>query len=74
MRNPTKDEQLLAVNDDPHSIQYIKHPFQIVIETAVQLDPTTLKHIWRKATPEIRRMALELDPTVIKHLPDASVL
>ena len=73
MRNPTLDEELLAINNDPHSIQYIKHPLQIVMETAVKLDPTTIKHFWRKATPEIRRMALALDPTTIKYLHDSTM-
>jgi hypothetical protein len=73
IRNPTLDEQLLSVNNNPHSIQYIKHPLTIVMQTAVQLDPTTIKHFWRKATKEIRRMALEGDASVIRYLPDASI-
>lgn len=71
--NQTEDLQLMAVNNFPPSIEFIKEPCELAQLLAIDYDPHLLKHFATKATPKVRMEAIEKDYKVIQYLEDSTL-
>lgn len=63
----TEDLCALAIDKDPHALQYVREQTELLCLKAIKLDPHTLKYV-NEQTRVICNIAIFYDTTVLRHV------
>ena len=56
--NPTEEQQLISINNDPSTFQFIKNPTDTVVEEAIIARPSNIQYI---PNPTLKQMIVAVD-------------